>query len=123
MSMKIAIIISAVILSLSYQPLIRVVDRYSDTCVYQSLIGQVGIYKKNFPIYYKTMLRPLKRVDFQTTDLNKWTVITKTNTDFKSFITHINLNDIKEKELTDQIDLHPFTKRMFELVNSSYQPF
>jgi len=101
----------------------HIVNKDRDTCLYQSLIGQVGIYKKKFPIYYKTMLRPLKKVDFQTTDLNKWTVIKKTNMDFKSFVSHIDLNQVKEKELTDQIDLHPFTTRTFESLNSRYQPF
>jgi len=120
--MKIAIIL-VIVASFSCRSYAQISDTATDAYFYQNLIAEVGGYKDDIPVYYKTTLRPLKRIDFQTIDLNKWAVIRKTNRDFKPFFNQIKINDLEEKELTTPIDSHPFTKRMFERINSRYQHF
>ncbi|MDP9048454.1 MAG: hypothetical protein M3N14_09975 [Bacteroidota bacterium] len=121
--MKMTFMTVALIVSSSCSSYAQMNDTTSDACFYQNIIAQVGGYKSDLPIYYKTTLRTLKRVDFPSTDLDSWTAIKKTNRDFKPFLNQINVNDVKEKELISPIGRHPFTKRMFERTASAYQRF
>ncbi|MFI5159225.1 MAG: hypothetical protein ACHQF4_10195 [Sphingobacteriales bacterium] len=107
----------------------------SDQDIYRSLLDQAG-FEKNLPIYYKTSLRPLERIDFKTTNLNKWaapengeknlnswTTLKNTNKALESFVRQISLGHMQETKLSIPIGSHPLTTRMFEPINRRYQHF
>ncbi|MDP9047575.1 MAG: hypothetical protein M3N14_05515 [Bacteroidota bacterium] len=117
--MKNSIILLALSLLCNFQAYNQKSQINNET-IYENLVNQSGFHK-NIPIYYKTSLEVFKRVDFKKMDLTKWTVITKTDKDFKPFLDGIKLNSIQERDLTNQIGIHPFTCKGYEYVDKRPQ--
>lgn len=112
--------IATLFISLLYgcQLFSQVTDTKKNTAFYQSLLKQLGL-DNNMPIYDKTTLETLKKIDFKKTDLNKW-MRKDTVKGMKAFFDDININTLNEYKLTDKIGKHPFTTILHEKINNSW---
>jgi len=95
-----------------------------DSEVYESAFFALQYEKNTLPIYYKTSLSVFKRIDFKKTDVNKW-LGTGSVKNCKSFFERINLDTIKETNITSNIGAHPITTKMYEedIINHRAYPF
>jgi hypothetical protein len=100
----------------------QIVDNKIDNRLYQDLIEQLK-FDKNEPIYYKTSLTVLKRIDVKTIAVDKWSVVNNTNKNYVQFLNQVSLEGIHDFELNGKIGDHSFTKKMYELVNNRPQSF
>lgn len=104
-----------------YKSFSQLTAAQNETHVYQSLLDQVS-FDKNRPIYYKTSLKTLKKIDFKKTDLHRW--LRKDSViNWKPFFNEINLNSLSETELKFKLASHPFTKKLFEENEKGSSPF
>ena len=98
----------------------QVTNSEKDSDLYRQLIIEMGV-DKDIPIFYRTNLKPLKRINIKDSSL-KWIskdTVERTGT----FLNQININSLEENDLLNKIGTHPFTRKMYEVVNSRPQPF
>jgi hypothetical protein len=96
------------------------VIKNNNTVIYESLLKQLKI-RDSIPIYNKTSLDILKQIDFKTTNIHRW-LGQATVAEVKTFFQGVNINALKESELTIKIGAHPFTGIAHSQINNEWQP-
>lgn len=120
MSMKQQIIMLSFALLYACRLYSQVTNSEQDRNLYEQLIAQTGV-DKDIPVFYRTTLKTLKRIEIKDSGL-KW-MSKDTVNGTQKFLNQINPDHLKEANLPNKIGIHLLVHKMYEYLHSRPQPF